>query len=215
MEGRLKRTVLTLLLLCPLPGVWAQETDDQAVLEDIVSPDIERRNIKDAKIDSENIEVGFFAGVMSFEDFGSDNSFGGRMALHVTEDLFLEFTVGLSELQETSYELLSGDTELMTDDERELTYYSLSLGYNLMPGEIYIGKWAFNSNFYVVGGAGNSLFADNEYFTYHFGAGLRVFITDWIAVRTDFRNHILTHALFGDDKEIQNLEMLVGASVFF
>ncbi len=67
MEGRLKRIVLTVVLLCPLPSVWAQEQSDQEILEDIVSPDIERRDIKDAKIDSENIEIGVFGGVLSME----------------------------------------------------------------------------------------------------------------------------------------------------
>lgn len=215
MESRLKRIVLTLLLLAPLPPhVWAQE-DDKKLLEDIVSPDIKRRKIEEDKIDSENIELGFFAGVKSVEDFGSNDVYGGRLGLHVTEDLFIEANVGVTTLQKTSYELFSGEAQFLTEDERELTYYNLSLGYNIFPGEIYIGRWAFNTNFYVVGGAGNTLFADNEYFTYHFGGGLRIFLTDWIALRTDFRNHIMTHAIFGDDKEIQNVELLVGATVFF
>ena len=214
MESRLKRIVLTLLLLAPLPSVWAQE-DDKRLLEDIVSPDIKRRKIEEDKIDSENIEIGFFAGVKSVEDFGTNDVYGGRIALHITEDIFLEANLGLSTIQKTSYELLSGGTRLLSDSERELKYYNLSLGYNFMPGEIFIRNWAFSSNFYLVGGAGNTLFANNEYFTYHFGAGLRVFVTDWVALRTDFRNHIMTHAIFGDDKEIQNIELLVGATVFF
>ncbi len=214
MEGWLKRVLLALSLLLGVSSVWGQ-TKEPDLLGDIVSPDIERRDIKEAKIDSENIELGFFAGVLSVEDFGSNDVYGGRLGIHVTEDVFLELNVGVSTLQETSYELLSGDTQLLDDQDRDLIYYSLSLGYNLFPGEIYIGKRAFNSNVYLLGGAGNTNFADDEYFTYHFGGGFRVFLTDWITLRTDFRNHVLTHALFGDDKEIQNLEMLVGATVFF
>lgn len=214
MESRLKRTVLTVLLLSPLATAWAQQSD-QELLEDIVSPDIERRNVKESKIDAENIELGFFAGVKSTEDFGSNDVYGLRLGIHVTEDLFVEANLGASTLLETSYEILSGDTQLLADDERDLTYYNLSLGYNLFPGEIYIGRRAFNSNFYLMGGAGNTMFADNEFFTYHFGGGFRVFLTDWVALRMDFRNHVLTHSIFGDDKEIQNLELLVGATLFF
>ncbi len=233
MESRLERHVLirelcarshfwrpvTLLLMLAstslLSSLSYAQDDDKKLLEDIVSPDIERRDIDESKIDSENIEIGFFAGVLSVEDFGSNDVYGGRIALHITEDVFVEANVGISTLQETTYELFSGDAQFLEEDERELTYYSLSLGYNLFPGEIYMGRWAFNSNFYVVGGAGSTLFADNEYFTYHFGGGLRVFLTDWVALRTDFRNHVLTHAIFGDDKEIQNLEMLIGATIYF
>ncbi len=220
MESRFKRQVLKRALPIALSAMFGAplafaEPDDQTLLEDIVSPDIERRDIDEAKIDSENIEIGFYAGVKSTEDFGSNDAYGARLAIHITEDLFLEGNIGASTLAQTTYEEYSGAPPLLSEDERELTYYNLSLGYNVFPGEIYIGRWSFNTNFYIVGGAGNTLFADNEYFTYHFGGGFRLFLTDWLAFRSDFRNHVLTHSIFGDDKEIQNLELVLGLTLFF
>ena len=215
MESWIRRAVLiTLVNGCFLSNdTFAQ--DATTLLDEVVQPDIERREIKEAEIDAENWEFGFFAGVLSFEDFGTNDVFGLRMAYHITEDWFAEANFGLSELQKSSSENLAGFSPLLTEDERDLSYYNVNLGYNILPGEVYLGKWAFNSSFYFIVGAGNTLFASDEYFTYNFGAGLRLFATDWIAMHWDVRNHVMEHSLFGEEKEIQNLEAHLGLTLFF
>lgn len=217
MESWLRRIILG-ALLSPLAaiGVNAQaEPDDGGLLGEVVKPDIVRREVDEALIDSENFEFGLFAGIMTFEDFGSNDVYGLRMAFHITEDWFVEGTYGVAKLQPTSYERLSSSPPLLTDEQREMSYYNLNLGFNLFPGELYLGKRAFNTNFYLVLGAGNTLFADNDYFTYNFGGGIRIFFTDWIAMHWDVRNHVMTHAIFSNEKEIQNLETHIGATLFF
>jgi len=218
MESRLQRIVLAIVLMGSCSVLLAEEsvTSDgqRTILDDVISPDLERREIDSDEIDSENIEIGFFAGVLAVEDFGSNDLYGARLAYYVTEDIFIETTVGYSKLQETSFEALSGNTQILPEDERELFYYNLSLGLNLFPGELYVYKWAMNFNGYLVAGAGNTVMASNEYFTYHFGGGFRIFPTDWLAMHMDFRNHILSHELFGAEKKIQNLEAHVGWTLF-
>ncbi|HKW83304.1 MAG TPA: hypothetical protein VJN68_06075, partial [Burkholderiaceae bacterium] len=49
-----------------------------------------------------------------------------------TEDFFLEATVGQSRAGRTSYENLSGSADLLTDSERDYTYYALSAGWNAL-----------------------------------------------------------------------------------
>lgn len=214
MESWLKRVVLACLMAANAQLACAAEDEhDHNVLDDVVSPDIERRKIKDDKIDTENIELGFFAGVFSVEDFGSNDVYGGRMAYHVSEDVFVELSVATSTLQETTFETLSA-AQLLTDSERQLVYYNLNFGWNFLPGEIYIGKLAFNSNLYLLGGAGNTAFADNQYLTYIFGGGVRLFLTDWLSFHMDFRNHVMKHSIFGDEKKIQNLESSIGFTLF-
>ncbi len=213
MESWFQRFVLTLALVVCSGASFAQESG--TVLDDVISPDLERRQIDEDKLDEENLEVGFYAGVLSVEDFGSNDVYGARLGLAITEDFFLEANVATSTLAETSYEALTPNTPLLNEDERELIYYNLALGVNLFPGEIYLWRWAFNSNLYLIGGAGNTEFADSEYFTYHFGGGWRLFFTDWLAMRLDFRNHVMEHEIFGDEKKIQNLEGHVGLTLFF
>ena len=204
------------LLWAGAPLSLAQGADDEDELGQIISPDIERRTIKEEMIDSENFEFGAFYGLLGIEDFGTNDVVGVTMAYHITEDFFAEATYGMSRLQKTSYELLSGGVELLTDEERDLTYYNLSLGYNLFPGQIQISdKWAFNTRFYVIAGAGNTQFASKDYFTYNFGAGLRFFATDWVSFDLSMRDHVFTHELFGESKETHNLEGRIGLSLFF
>lgn len=213
MESWIQRAVLILALTVSSTAALAQQS--RSVLDDVISPDLERRLIEEDKIDTENIELGFYAGVISVEDFGSNDVFGARIGLAITEDFFLEANVGAAKLSLTSYEELSGETRLLSDSDRNLLYYNLGLGINLFPGEIYLGRWAFNSNLYVIGGAGNTEFASTEFFTYYFGAGWRLFLTDFVALRVDFRNHIMEHELFGAPTKIQNLESHMGLTLFF
>lgn len=225
MESRFQRIFLITLLaistiaITTLP-VHAQDDDageeEQTVLDAVINPDIERRVIDEAEIDTENFELGFFAGAMSVEDFGSNSIYGMRLGYHITEDFFLEASYGSTKTSETSFETLSGGSDLLTEDQRQLDYYNISLGITILPGEVFIAKrWAFNTNYYIIGGAGNTLFADNEYFTYNFGGGFRLFASDWLAFRVDVRNHVFTHNILGEDKEIQNLETHLGMSLYF
>lgn len=219
METWIQRLFLTLGLVgsCISLNVLAQDsTQDDDELGQIITPDIERRHIKEEDLDSEDFEVGMFTGLLTIEDFGSNSVSGFTAAYHITEDFFIEGAYGATKAQKTSYELLSGGVELLTEDERKFSYYNLSLGYNFLPGQIYIADgWAFNSNFYVIAGAGNTQFAAKNYFTYNLGAGLRFYGTDWLALDLSMRDHVFTHDIFGESKTVNNLEMRFGLSIFF
>lgn len=194
----------------------AQTQNDSDPLGDIVAPDLERREIGDARIDTENWEVGAFAGVMSIEDFGANSVYGARAAYHITENFFTELSIGLTTAGESSLELFDGTILQLTDEQRDLTYYNAVIGYNLFQGEIFFGsKRAFNTNFYVVAGAGNTEFADNDYFSYTLGVGTRLFFTDWFTLHGDVRAHSFSHELFGVEKSIINLEPNLGMTIFF
>ncbi len=217
MESWLQRLFLTLAVAVSVPTLAQDDEvdDNTTILDGVINPDVERRKIDESQIDSENFEMGFMAGVMSVEDFGSNNSVNVLMAYHISEDWFLEGTYGATRTSETSFEVLSGSTDLLTDDQRNLSYYNLSLGLNLLPGEVFIANHAFNTSYYVIAGVGNTRFADNDYFTLNYGAGFRIFPTDWVALRIGFRNHLFTHDILGVDKSIQNLEANMGLSLYF
>lgn len=180
----------------------------------VIDPEVERRKIKEPAIDREDFELGAFAGIMSIEDFGSDVVYGARLAYHVTEGFFVEAAVGQSEAGETSFEVLSGGATLL--DDRKLTYYNLSLGYNILPGEVFIGEGrAFNTNLYLIAGLGSTRFADDDRFTVNFGAGYRFLLTDTLALHLDFRDHLFDIDLLGEEKTVHNLEATLGITVFF
>jgi outer membrane beta-barrel protein len=219
MENRLLSIFLkrlgTLLLAClTLGSAAAFAADDQDA--PIIDPGIARREIKTPHIGSADFEVGAYAGVLSVEDFGSSPVYGLRGAYHITEDFFTEATYGRSTVGDTSYETLSGAARVLTDNERVFSYYDISLGYNLLPGEAFIGsKHAFNSALYVIAGAGSTEFANNSHFTVSFGTGYRLLVTDWLALHADARDHVFTSDLLGTSKTTHNLEFTGGMTVFF
>lgn len=223
MESRLLVLPVALAALwlsgCALFGQSSSQTaqdGDEETTPVVIDPEVERREVKRAKIDRENFELSAYAGLMSIEDFGVDAVFGGRFAFHVSEDFFLEAAYGLSQAQQTSFELLSGAAQLLTDSERDFTYYNVSLGWNVFPGEVFFGRnRAFNSSFYLIAGAGSTEFAGDDRFTVNLGGGLRLLLNDALALRLDVRDHLFDIDLLGTDKTAHNIEYHLGFSFFF
>jgi outer membrane beta-barrel protein len=182
----------------------------------VIEPDVARRDIKVPKIDTEDFEVGVYAGQISVEDFGVNTLVGAQFAYHITEGFFIEVAGGKADTQLTSFERLSGAAQLLTDSEREYSYYDLSLGYNIFPGEGFIGKKrALNMATYVIGGVGKTTFAGDDRFTVNLGLGLRLLPLDWLAVHADVRDHVFDIDLLGKQKTAHNLEAHVGVTFFF
>jgi outer membrane beta-barrel protein len=206
--------------------VEQQQTDVEAAEEEaeeqditpprVIEPNVARRKIKTPRIDNENWEVGLGAGFVSIEDFGTNPTVAAQLTYHVTEDFFFRADLGQSTAGRTSFETLGGNIELLTGDERRFTYYSLSLGYNFLPGEVFLGrKLAMNSGFYLLGGIGNVRFAGDDHLTINLGAGYRVLPTDWLAIHIGVMDRVFDSDLLGETKVTNNIETLLSATVFF
>jgi outer membrane beta-barrel protein len=182
---------------------YGQESNEEQT-PDVIQPDLNRRNINEANIDSENFEVGVYAGVIAIEDFESSAIVGARFAYHISEDFFVEATYAQADAGQTSFEVLSGGAPFLTEDDRDYTYYDLSLGYNLN-GEVFLTKnLVFNQSFYFKAGAGSTDFGGDNRFTINIGGGYRLLLTDYIALHADVR-----------DKDTHNIELTLGATIFF
>jgi outer membrane beta-barrel protein len=216
MDSRIQRIFIAMLAtLMPATGAFAAQPKDLE-LEPLVVREPERREVKVDEIDTEDFEIGAYGGILNVEDFGSNAVYGVRAAYHVTEDFFLEGVYGRSELGETSFERLSGDVQLLTDDDRDFSYYNLSIGYNIFPGEAFIGrKWAFRGGLYVIAGAGSSDFAGDEQFTVNGGVGYRLAATDWLMLRLDVRDYVFKSDLLGSEETLHNVEFTGGLTLFF
>src|SRR5262249_41797902 len=149
----------------------AAQQDADATPPRVVDPEVERRKIKVPHIRSSNVEIGIQDGFLSIEDFGTQNAYGLSIAYHVTEDFFFLGEYGRAYAGRTSFETLGGNIQLLTPAERRFTYYDISLGYNLLPGEAFIGRGhAMTTSFYFVGGIGATKFAGADHFTLNFPA---------------------------------------------
>lgn len=226
MESRFRILFLTLTVL-GLSGCAAtknlfglgDERPATATADDpgqVIEPQVERREIKEPKIDTEDFEIGAYAGIIGIEDFESEVVYGVRLAYHVTEGFFVEGTVGQTEAGQTSFERLSGGAPILSEDDRTFTYYNLNLGYNILPGEVFFGEGrAFNSNLYLTAGLGATTFAGDDRFTVNFGAGYRFLLNDSVAIHLDVRDHLFDIDILGEDKTTHNMEGHLGLTVFF
>jgi len=207
--------VLLLGLVLSAPSAAAPKPDELE-LEPLVVREPERREVKIDRIDNENFEIGVHGGLMSVQDFGSDIATSVRAAYHVTEGFFIEGQYGKTKLGETSFERLSGGASLLTDEQRKMRYYNVSVGYNLFPGESFIGRrWAFKGGLYLIGGVGSTDFAGDERFTINAGLGYRLVATDWLALHVTVRDHMFDSDLLGSKETYHNIEFTGGLSLFF
>jgi outer membrane beta-barrel protein len=195
------------------PEVVAEEPQGEP---SIVEPQVTRRVVKTPKIKAKDFEVGAFFGALSIQDFGTNPLYGVRGAYHVSEDIFLEAFVGRSKAGTTSLEDVFPDITVVSNSGRYFTYYDLDVGYNVLPGEIFLGRGrAFNSALYVTVGMGDVKFADKDQFALNFGVGERLLVTDWMAIHLDVRDHIFETDLTGRTKNVDNIEATLGLTFFF
>jgi outer membrane beta-barrel protein len=211
MATRHQRVLLAAALTGFCAAAQAAENADPVIL-----PEVERREITPAAIDSEDFEVGPFVGILSIQDFESEIVYGLRGAWHITEDFFFEASYGVSEGDLTSYEKLSGGAPLFDDADRDYSYYNLAIGWNIMPGEIFLwDNYALKSDLYLIGGAGSTDFLGDNWFTATIGVGYRVLLNDSFAWRLDVRDHLYDRDAFGADETTNNIEWSTGLTFFF
>lgn len=184
----------------------------QATTE-VIETDLDRREIKIAKIDNEFIEVSPYLGILSIEDFDSSVFFGIRVGVHLNQHVFIEASYGQGEGDKTSFEEIIPQTQVTSD--RNYKSWDVSIGWNIFPNESWLFGKAFKSDVYLVTGAGRTEFAEDKWFTWNIGVGYRLFLTDWLIYRIDVRDHIFNRDVFGEDDQTNNIEFSTGLSIFF
>ncbi len=226
MEGRIRSLLLGCLytgLLLANATLTAQsaeieptEIELEQVAKPVIEPDIMRMEFDEARINPNNFEIILSFGLLSVEDFGTSAVLGAKLAYRVSENFFVDLELGTSSAGETSSEILQPGAPLLTDDERDFTYYTLNVGYDLFPGEAFVtNNTTFNTAFYVIGGAGNTQFGGGDNFTFSWGFGYRVIANNYLTTYFDVRNHTFQRDIFGEDKITNNIEVTLGVGFYF
>lgn len=184
--------------------------------EPVVDPKVERRDVRVPKFPSKDFEIGVFGGVYGTQSFGSSGVAGLRLGYHITEDFFVESAFGSTKVSDKTFEEIFPGAGPLADTDRKLNYYNLSAGYNVLPGEVFIGsRHAKASSLYLIAGVGSTKFANQKRQTMNVGFGFRVLLSDRFAIRLDVRDHIFSYDLLGVRQNSQNLELTTGLSFYF
>ena len=211
----MKKT-LSLLAAFFCASVLAQAQTPKPANEQVVVPQVERRDIKLPRVPSKDIEVGAFAGVYSTESFGASFLYGLRLGYHITEDFFVQVNLAQTKVSDESFRLLLPGGGIFPQPEEKLTYYNVTAGWNVLPGEVFIGSnRAKATSLYLLAGIGSTKLAERRNSTLNFGVGMRGLIFDRAAVHIELRDHVFSTDLLGPRESTNNLELTAGLSWFF
>jgi len=207
-------TLFFLLTALVLPAL-AAAAEERPANEQVIEPQVDRREVKLPKFPSNDFEVGLFVGGYATENFGTSLLYGLRLGYHITEDIFVEGVYGRTRVSDENFrQILPGG--IFPQPRETLTYYNLSAGYNVLPGEVFFGKrFAKPSGLYLIGGVGSTRFLEQRRLTLNAGLGLRVFFADWFALQVDMRDHRYSLDLLGKRQGTNNLEFSLGTTFFF
>lgn len=214
MLNRLSVRCIWFLAALLLPASVMAQTPDNLAKDQVIQPEIDRRQLQIPRIDTEDFEIGAYVGLLSVEDFGAKPVYGGRLVYHVNEHYFVEAMVGQSMVSDEA--LCDLGLCLFPNRDESLVYYAMSVGLNLFPGEIFpSSKRAMTSTVYLVAGVGNTSFINEDLFTLNVGLGIRILPVDWLAMHITIRDHLFESDLLGSQKLKNNFELTFGASIYF
>jgi outer membrane beta-barrel protein len=208
--------LLAALVALPLAATaQEQKADQKAPNEQVIVPEVNRRPIKLPKFPSNDFEIGAFAGTYATKNFGTSAVYGVRLGYHITEDVFVQAVYGQTKVSDESFrQILPGG--IFANPTEKLSYYNVSAGLNVLPGEVFFLKnRAFPSALYIIGGIGSTSFNAQRRQTFNLGFGAKVFLRDWVSLQVDMRDHIFSLDLLGKRQSTQNLEFTGGLSFYF
>jgi len=207
------RRLLASLLLAASSVASAQTTKAD---EQVVVPQVDRRDVKVPRLPSNDFEIGLFYGTYATQNFGTSAVKGVRLGYHITEDVFVEGALGQSHVSDSAFRQILPGGGIFPQPREKLSYYNIAAGFNVMTGEAFFGKnTAKASALYLIGGVGSTKFFDQTKQTYNFGWGTRLLFNDYVAVQVDMRDHIYSIDLLGKRQSTQNIEMTLGLTVYF
>ena len=212
--NKISLACMTLVTLLGSGSALAQQTA-RPDSNQVVVPEVERREIKLPKYPSKDIAVGLFAGTYATQNFGAAAVVGARLGYHITEDWFVEATLGQSKVSDEAFrQVLPGG--IFIDAKETLKYYNVSAGYNLLPGEVFpTARRAKATAIYLIAGIGSTKFNDQRSQTVNVGLGGRLLLTDRAAVQFDMRDHVFSLDLLGKRQSTHNLELTGGFTYYF
>lgn len=183
--------------------------------EQVVVPEVDRRDVRNPRYPSNDISVGAYLGTYSTQNFGASFVYGVRLGYAITEDFFVEGAYAQTTVSDESFrQILPGGIFVNTTEK--LSYYNLSVGYNVLPGEVFLGRSrAMPSALYLLGGVGSTDFNGQQSQTLNLGLGFRVFLADWAALQVDMRDYIYSLDILGKNQSTQNLEFTAGVTFYF
>ncbi len=207
----MNRRLLLVLLLLLGAGARAEPLAPPVL---VYEPELPRRPVQLPRLDDQHLAVGAYLGMMSVEDFGSSALRGVSLSLHPRPAWFLEMSLGKAVVRDEDFRRLG--LAIFPRGTVPLESRALLLGYQLLPGEVHLGRRrSALAAAFVLFGAGSLRFAGQHWLTRQLGLGLRLLPNRWLAVQASARAQQYRGSLLGAEKYAHNVELRFGLAVYF
>ncbi len=156
-------------------------------------------------------EINLFGGVYASDVMGAAPQGGVSYTFHVNEDFALEaafaYTYFSSPVsgpveQYTGYSVLAG---------HDAYIYSGNLVWHPIHGKFMLFNSAIpHFDIFFTAGVGVTDGSNAKGLTYNFGAGLKIFVSSWLSLRLDIRDHIYVQEVLASESITNNLSLVLG-----
>lgn len=224
MLGQALRGLLLLTLAalsgCSTVAFWRSPPPDDVALPDpetpgnVIDPEIERREVKVTKIDTEDYEIGAFTGFANLDEEKALGVYGLRAGYLISEDWFVEatylFQSGLI------YDQLRDAVDAQPQASLDYSSYDLAAAYNVLPGQFFVGsRYTIPVAAYLLAGYGETSLLGDSFATLRLAAGLKILPQDGWTLRIELGNRLLDRPGLVLGQYNNTLEGTLGFGVFF
>jgi outer membrane beta-barrel protein len=163
-------------------------------------------------------EISAMGGWYAADLYSGAPTFGGAYTFHFSEDLALEAsylrtrrTTGLIDAFQRANVVPRQLAVAETPQNLYFGHLLWSLGY----GKIrWLGDGISRFDFYLAAGAGITDDGSGRGLTGSGGFGLKIYVGQWLGIRLDVRDHVLTQELLGVSQVVNDIVATGGLSVF-
>ncbi len=222
MTSFVTKTTVTYVLFLGLIGDVFAEAEEESVFHlsgvvGIAEPEVDQRDVIVPNIDTEDFEIGLYVGTVNIENLGSSIIGGIRFSVHATEDLFLEGAYGRASATDEAYRSLQIANPPLDGREVNVDFYSFSVGYNILPGEMFLGgDRVLTSAAYTLLGIGSTrIDGEGDFTTVILGMGLRILPNDWLSIRFEAKGYEFESDVVTRRKYTHNVETSFSIGIFF
>jgi outer membrane beta-barrel protein len=162
-------------------------------------------------------ELSVLGGAYAADLTSSSYLVGGAYTFHFSEDLALEAMFGHTRSRSEVIDIIEErqGTDLVRDDV-PVWLYQGHLLWTLAYGKLrWFGSRISRFDFNLALGGGITDNRSAQSLTFSGGLGFKFFPNEWLAVRVDLRDQVLTQELLGESRIVNNLMASLGLSVFF
>jgi len=161
-------------------------------------------------------EISAMGGLYAADLYSSSWMVQGAYTYHVTEELGLEAAFGYTRSDSEVVRIIEDELNVsLLREARDVYIYTAHVLWSVAYGKMrWFGDGISRFDLHLAIGGGLTDNASARGLTFSGGIGLKLYFTEWFAVRIDIRDQLLQQEALGESRIVQNIAATLGLSVF-